>query len=318
MTHDHHSHDHAHHDHGAGGHAHAHAHAPKDFGLAFAIGTSLNIAIVVLEGVFGILSNSMALLADAGHNLSDVFGLVLAWGASTLVKKKPTARFTYGMGASSILAALGNSILLLVATGAIAWEAIGRLGEPEPVSGITVMVVAGIGILANGFTAWLFTSGRNDDINVRAAFLHMAGDAAISLGVVIAGAITLLTGWLVVDPIVSLVIAALIVWSTWSLLKDSVVMAMQAVPPGMNTDDVRQSLENLPGVSRLHDLHIWAMSTTKTALTCHLVMPAGHPGDAFLSEASHMLASRFKIDHATFQIEVSEDSECNLESDDVI
>lgn len=314
MTHDHHTHDHAHHDHGAGGHTHA----LKDFGLAFAIGTSLNITIVVLEGVFGILSNSMALLADAGHNLSDVFGLVLAWGASTLVKKKPTARFTYGMGASSILAALGNSILLLVATGAITWEAIGRLGEPEPVSGITVMVVAGIGILANGFTAWLFTSGRNDDINVRAAFLHMAGDAAISLGVVIAGAITLLTGWLVVDPIVSLVIAALIVWSTWSLLKDSVVMAMQAVPPGMNTDDVRQSLENLPGVSRLHDLHIWAMSTTKTALTCHLVMPAGHPGDAFLSEASHMLASRFKIDHATFQIEVSEDSECNLESDDVI
>lgn len=314
MTHDHHTHDHDHHDHGAGGHTHA----PKDFGLAFAIGTSLNITIVVLEGVFGILSNSMALLADAGHNLSDVFGLVLAWGASTLVKKKPTARFTYGMGASSILAALGNSILLLVATGAIAWEAIGRLGEPEPVSGITVMVVAGIGILANGFTAWLFTSGRNDDINVRAAFLHMAGDAAISLGVVIAGAITLLTGWLMVDPIVSLVIAALIVWSTWSLLKDSVVMAMQAVPPGMNTDDVRQSLENLPGVSRLHDLHIWAMSTTKTALTCHLVMPAGHPGDAFLSEASHMLASRFKIDHATFQIEVSEDSECNLESDDVI
>lgn len=314
MTHDHHTHDHDHHDHGAGGHTHA----PKDFGLAFAIGTSLNITIVVLEGVFGILSNSMALLADAGHNLSDVFGLVLAWGASTLVKKKPTARFTYGMGASSILAALGNSILLLVATGAIAWEAIGRLGEPEPVSGITVMVVAGIGILANGFTAWLFTSGRNDDINVRAAFLHMAGDAAISLGVVIAGAITLLTGWLVVDPVVSLVIAALIVWSTWSLLKDSVVMAMQAVPPGMNTDDVRQSLENLPGVSRLHDLHIWAMSTTKTALTCHLVMPAGHPGDAFLSEASHMLASRFKIDHATFQIEVSEDSECNLESDDVI
>ncbi|HML29583.1 MAG TPA: cation diffusion facilitator family transporter [Hyphomicrobium sp.] len=317
MTHDHHvhdHHDHDHHDHGAGGHAHA----PKDFGLAFAIGTTLNITIVVLEGIFGVLSNSMALLADAGHNLSDVFGLLLAWGASTLVKKKPTARFTYGMGASSILAALGNSILLLVATGAIAWEAIGRLWEPEPVSGITVMVVAGIGILANGFTAWLFTSGRNDDINVRAAFLHMAGDAAISLGVVIAGGITLLTGWLMVDPIVSLIIAALIVWSTWSLLKDSMVMAMQAVPPGMNTDDVRQSLEDLPGVSHLHDLHIWAMSTTKTALTCHLVMPAGHPGDRFLSEASHMLASRFKIDHATFQIEVSEDSECNLESDDVI
>ncbi len=321
MAHDHdhdnhngHKHDHGH-DHGPG---HAHAHAPKDFGWAFAVGTSLNVGIVVLEAVFGVLSNSMALLADAGHNLSDVFGLLLAWGASALVKKKPTARFTYGMGASSILAALANAILLLVATGAIAWEAIQRLHSPEPVSGMTVMIVAAIGILGNGFTAWLFTSGRNDDINVRAAFLHMAGDAAISFGVVLAGAVTLYTGWLTLDPLVSLVIAGLIVWSTWSLLRDSVVMAMQAVPPGIDTAAVRKSLETLPGVTRLHDLHIWAMSTTKTALTCHLVMPKGHPGDAFLSGTSEMLKDRFKIAHATFQIEVSETPDCALEPDDVV
>lgn len=311
-----HGHDHDHdHSHGVG---HSHAHAPKDFGWAFAVGTSLNVGIVLLEAIFGFLSNSMALLADAGHNLSDVFGLLLAWGASALVKRKPTARFTYGLGATSILAALANGILLLVATGAIALEAIERLSAPQPVAGMTVMIVASIGILGNGFTAWLFTSGRQDDINVRGAFLHMAGDAAISLGVVIAGAITLYTGWLTLDPIVSLVIAGLIVWSTWSLLKDSVVIAMQAVPPGINTSEVRGSLEKLPGVARLHDLHIWAMSTTKTALTCHLVMPNGHPGDAFLTNASHMLVSRFKIDHATFQIEVAETTDCDLESDDVI
>ncbi len=322
MVHDHHGcngHDHPHSDRHDGDHSHGgHAHAPKDFGWAFAVGTSLNVGIVVLEAFFGFWSNSMALLADAGHNLSDVFGLLLAWGASALVKKKPTARFTYGLGASSILAALANGILLLVATGAIAWEAIERLGAPQPVAGLTVMIVAAIGILGNGFTAWLFTSGRHEDINVRGAFLHMAGDAAISLGVVIAGALTIYTGWLELDPIVSLVIAALIVWSTWNLLKDSIVMAMQAVPPGINTDEVRKSLEKLPGVARLHDLHIWAMSTTKTALTCHLVMPSGHPGDTFLAETSHMLASRFKIEHATFQIEVNEDTDCNLDSDKVV
>lgn len=317
MTHDHDHRDHGHdhdHDHSPG---HSHAHAPKDFGWAFAVGTSLNVGIVVLEVVFGVLANSMALLADAGHNLSDVFGLVLAWGASALVKKKPSARFTYGLGSSSILAALANAILLLVATGAIAWEAIQRLYSPEPVAGMTVMIVAAIGILGNGFTAWLFTSGRNDDINVRAAFLHMAGDAAISLGVVVAGAITLYTGWLALDPLVSLVIAGLIVWGTWSLLRDSITMAMQAVPPGINTAEVRKSLGGLSGVSGLHDLHIWAMSTTETALTCHLVMPSGHPGDDFLSSASRMLANKFNISHATFQIEVAATG-CDLASDDVV
>jgi cobalt-zinc-cadmium efflux system protein len=309
----HHDHDEHDHDHGLG-----HSHAPKDFGWAFAVGTALNVGIVLLEAIFGVLSNSMALLADAGHNLSDVFGLLLAWGASALVKRKPTARFTYGLGASSILAALGNGILLLVATGAIAWEALERLNTPQPVAGLTVMIVAAIGIAGNGFTAWLFTSGRHDDINVRAAFLHMAGDAAISLGVVIAGAITFYSGWLKLDPIVSLIIAVLIVWSTWSLLKDSMTMALLAVPPGIDTGEVRRSLENLPGVERLHDLHIWAMSTTKTALTCHLVMPAGHPGDKFLMDASHMLASRYKIEHATLQVEVARDTRCHLEPDDVV
>ncbi|WP_366935728.1 cation diffusion facilitator family transporter [Hyphomicrobium sp.] len=282
------------------------------------MGTALNVGIVVLEASFGFWSNSMALLADAGHNLSDVFGLLLAWGASALVRRKPTARFTYGLGASSILAALANGILLLVATGAIAWEAIERLSAPQPVAGFTVMIVAAIGILGNGFTAWLFTSGRHDDINVRGAFLHMAGDAAISLGVVIAGGLTLYTGWLVLDPIVSLVIAVLIVWNTWGLLKDSLIMAMQAVPPGINTDEVRQCLEKMPGVARLHDLHIWAMSTTTIALTCHLVMPEGHPGDAFLVEVSRTLKNKFKIAHSTFQIEVSENADCELRPDDVV
>ncbi|MBS0232512.1 MAG: cation transporter [Proteobacteria bacterium] len=319
-----HDHEHSGHSHNHGqepdSHAHGpgHAHAPKDFGWAFAVGTSLNIAIVILETVFGVWSNSMALLADAGHNLSDVFGLLLAWGASALVKRRPTTRYTYGLGSSSILAALANGILLLVATGGIAWEAIQRLSQPQPVAGLTVMIVAGIGILGNGFTAWLFTSGRNDDINVRGAFLHMAADAAISLGVVIAGGLTLYTGWLAIDPLVSLAIAALIVWGTWSLLKDSFAMAMQAVPPGLESGEVRQALEKLPGVARLHDLHIWATSTTKTALTCHLIIPGGHPGDAFLMDAAHMLATRFKIDHATFQIETAQKSKCELESDDVV
>jgi cobalt-zinc-cadmium efflux system protein len=213
------------------------------------------------------------------------------------------AAITYGLGASSILAALANAILLLIATGAITWEAISRLSSPEPVAGISVMVVATIGILGNGFTAWLFTSGRNDDINVRGAFLHMAADAAVSAGVVIAGAIAFFTGWFV---IVSLIIAALIVWGTWSLLKDAITMAVQAVPPGIDAPEVRRALESLPRVTRLHDLHIWAVSTTQTALTCHIVTPAGHPGDAFLMNAARLMNDKFKIAHATFQIEVTE------------
>jgi len=309
-----------HHHRGHNGHSHGHGHSPavNDFGWAFAVGTALNIGIVVLQAVYGILANSVALIADAGHNLGDVFGLLLAWGASELVKRPPSPRFTYGMGASSILAAIANGVFLLVATGAIAWEAIQRLSTPESVAGKTVMIVAAIGILANGFTAWLFMSGRETDINIRGAFLHMASDAAISFGVVIAGLVILSTGWLWLDPVVSLVIAALIVWGTWGLLRDSVLMALAAVPDRIEPQKVRQSLETLHGVEKIHDLHIWPMSTTETALTCHLVMPGGHPGDQFVRDAADMLRHRFKIVHTTSQIEVSGNNGCALEPDDVI
>ena len=316
---DHDVHDHAHDDHGHGdADSHTgHSHAPKDFGFAFAVGTALNIGIVILEATFGILSNSMALLADAGHNLSDVFGLLMAWGASALVKRAPTARLTYGLGATSILAALANGIFLLVASGAIAWEAVQRFWHPEPVAGTTVMFVAAIGILVNGFTAWMFMSGRQDDINIRGAFLHMAGDAAISLGVVISGLVIINTGWHWLDPAVSLVIVALIVWGTWGLLRDSAAMAVHAVPAHIDPVKVRETLEQLPGVTKIHDLHIWPLSTTTTALTCHLVMPVGHPGDGFIAGVAQTMRTRFKIDHTTLQVECDA-AGCELESDHVV
>lgn len=321
-AHDHgHGHGHAHEDGHGHGHSHSHAphsRAPKDLGRAFAIGVALNLGIVVLQAVYGLLANSMALLADAGHNLSDVFGLLVAWGASVLVRRAPTPRFTYGLGGSSILAALANAIFLLVACGAIGWEAVQRFHAPQHVAGTTVMVVAGLGIVINGATAWLFASGRRDDINVRGAFLHMAADAAISLGVVVAGAATMLTDWLWLDPAVSLVIVALIVWSTWGLLRTSVAMAMQAVPPRIDIAAVREFLLARPGVARVHDLHIWPTSTTETALTCHLVMPGGHPGDAFTLGTAAALAERFHIGHSTIQIELSEDTDCALAPDHVV
>jgi cobalt-zinc-cadmium efflux system protein len=296
----------------------AHAHVPRDFGRAFAVGVALNVGIVLLQAVYGVVANSMALLADAGHNLSDVAGLLMAWGASVLVRRAPTQRFTWGLGGSSILAALANAIFLLVASGAIAWEAVQRLHAPEPVAGLPVMIVAGLGIVINGFTAWLFAAGRSDDINIRGAFLHMASDAAISLGVVVAGAATMLTGWLWLDPAASLVIVALIVWSTWGLLRSSAAMAMHAVPPRIDVAAVRDFLRARPGVARVHDLHIWPTSTTETALTCHLVMPGGHPGDAFTLATAAALKERFRIGHSTIQIEVSEDTECTLAPDHVV
>ena len=307
------------HDHGtnAGGH-HGHTHIPKDFGFAFAAGIALNTGFVVIEAIYGFLANSMALLADAGHNLSDVFGLLLAWGATALVKRAPTPRFTYGFGSSSILAALANAIFLLIATGAIAGEALQRLGAPEPVAGKTVMIVAAVGILINGLTAFMFMSGRKDDINIRAAFLHMAADALIALGVVLAGLVMLLTGWHWLDPVVSLLISAIIVWGTWGLLRDSAKMALHAVPPGIDPAQVRAHLESLPGVVKIHDLHIWPMSTTETALTCHLVMPDGHPGDAFIVGAAKSLHAAFEIRHATLQIECGDAGQCALEPDHVV
>ncbi|QIG81130.1 cation diffusion facilitator family transporter [Stakelama tenebrarum] len=293
-------------------HGPGHSHAPADFGRAFAIGTALNLGFVIVEGGAGFLTDSMALLADAGHNLSDVLGLLIAWAGAELSKRPPTRRFTYGLRGSSILAALFNAILLLVAVGMIAWEALGRFADPPHVSGTTVMIVAGIGIVINTATALLFVSGRKGDMNIRGAFLHMAADAAVSAGVVIGGGLILWTGDAWIDPVVSLLIVAVILWSTWSLLRDSVTMALQAVPPGVDIDLVETTLAKLPGVERIHDLHIWPMSTTETALTAHLVMPEGHPGDTFLAELQHKLAHDFGIDHTTVQIELANGAECRV------
>lgn len=317
--HGHHHHDHGHsHDHGhAHSHAHGHVHAPANFGKAFAIGISLNIALVVAEATYGYIGNSTALLADAGHNLSDVLGLVVAWGASIAAKRAPSGRFTYGLRASTILAALANAVFLLVATGAIGWEAILRLQQPEPVAGITVMVVAGIGILINGFTAMLFASGRKDDINIEGAYLHMAADAAVSLGVVVSAALIIWTGWLWLDPLTSLVICATILWSTTSLLRGSIDMSLAAAPKGTDLAAIRAFLLERPGVSAIHDLHVWPISTTETALTCHLVMPAG-TGDAFLMETAQLLKTSFRIGHTTLQVETHPDNGCALAPDDVV
>ncbi|MBR1365598.1 cation diffusion facilitator family transporter [Bradyrhizobium ottawaense] len=316
--HGHHHHDHA--DHGPGhghDHGHGHVHAPANFGKAFAIGISLNTALVVAEAVYGYLGNSTALLADAGHNLSDVLGLVVAWGASIAARRAPSGRFTYGFRASTILAALANAVFLLVATGAIGWEAILRLREPEPVAGVTVMVVAGIGILINGFTAMLFASGRKDDINVEGAYLHMAADAAVSLGVVVSAALIIWTGWLWLDPLTSLVICATILWSTTSLLRGSIDMSMAAAPKGTDLAAIRSFLLARPGVSAIHDLHVWPISTTETALTCHLVMPTG-AGDTFLMETAQLLKTTHRIGHTTLQVETHPDNGCALAPDDVV
>ena len=293
-------------------------HAPESFGTAFAVGIALNLTFVAVEFVYGVLANSMALVADAGHNLSDVLSLAIAWIASVLTRRPPSARLTYGLGGSSIVAALFNAVLLLVAVGAIAWEAILRLFHPEPVASGTVMIVAAVGIVINGATAWLFASGRKGDLNIRGAFLHMVADAAVSAGVVAAAAVILLTGWLWLDPLTSLVVVGLIVWGTWSLLRDSLAMSVSAVPAAIDPQAVRRYLESRPGVAAVHDLHIWPMSTTETALTAHLVLPGGHPGDEFLMQATTELKRRFGIGHTTLQIEVSAETACQLAPDHVV
>jgi len=313
------SHDHGHaHDHDAHDRGHAHVHRPQNFGQAFAIGIALNLGFVVIEAVYGLMSNSVALLADAGHNLGDVLGLSVAWLASILALRAPTARFTYGMRGSSILAALFNAVFLLVVVGGLSWEAIRRLGSPEPVAGKTMMAVAAVGIVVNAATAWLFASGRRQDLNLRGAFLHMASDALVSVGVVAAGLLILLTDWLWLDPLVSLVINGVIVWGTWGLLRDSLGMSMAAVPAEIDPAAVRNFLVSRTGVAAVHDLHIWSMSTTENALTCHLVMPRGHPGDAFLHELASDLARRFRIVHTTVQIEVDPHLACALAPDEVV
>ena len=305
--HHHHGHGHAH-GHGHG-HGHAHAHAPASFDRAFAIGIGLNIAYVVAEAGAGMWTGSIALLADAGHNLSDVLGLAVAWGGAALARSAPTKRFTYGLKGSTILAAFANALFLLVALGAIVMEAVQRLDDPPVLAGLTVSVVAGIGIAVNAVTAWLFARGRKGDINIRGAYLHMVSDAAVSAGVVVAGLAIWATGIGWIDPLVSLVIAALILWQTWGLLRETVEMSLAAVPRAIDYDAVTAALIALPGVARVHDLHIWPMSTTEPVLTAHLVIPAGHPGDGFLATARAMLHDRFGIGHATLQIETGGDCE---------
>jgi cobalt-zinc-cadmium efflux system protein len=323
MAHSHDHHDHAH-DHGHShahdhGHSHGHAghsHAPDHFGVAFAVGVTLNAGFVIAELVFGYAANSLALVSDAVHNFADVISLLLAWGAAWLAQKQPTQQHTYGYRRASILAALFNAGLLLIAVGGIAVEAINRLQEPAVVAGWTVVLVAALGILVNGSTALLFMRGRHGDLNIRGAYLHMAADAGVSFGVVVAALLIMATGWLWVDPVISLGIAAVVLMSGWGLARDSVNLAMDGVPKGIELAKVQEFLMRLEGVTELHDLHIWAMSTNETALTAHLVRPAGFD-DAFLHGVCEELARRFNIHHATLQIEASGDV-CRLAPAEVV
>jgi cobalt-zinc-cadmium efflux system protein len=285
------------------GHGHGHSHAPASFGRAFAVGITLNLAYVVGEAVYGVVAHSLALLADAGHNFGDVLGLGVAWLASRLALRAPDERYTYGLRGSSILAALSNAVLLLLVTGAIAWTAILRLIHPVPAVGGTIIVVALVGVAVNGFTALMFAQGRKGDLNIRGAFTHMASDALVALGVAGAGAAILLTGWTWLDPAASLIIAGVIVIGTWGLMRESLDLALHAVPVGVNRAAVLSYLETLPQVSEVHDLHIWGMSTTETALTAHLVRPTTDLDDAFLQDICQALKARFSIHHATLQIE---------------
>ena len=310
-----HDHDHSHGHSHAHGHA-GHSHAPATFGLAFAVGVALNTVLVGAEFGFGYAANSLALISDAIHNLSDVLALLLAWGAAWLSSRRPTQQHTYGYRRASILAALINAGLLLIGVGGIAVEAVNRLREPAAVAGWTVVIVAAIGILVNGATALMFMRGRDDDLNIRATYLHMAADAGVSLGVVVATLVIMATGWLWVDPAVSLGIAALVLASGWGLARDSVNLALDGVPKGIELADVKDYLGRLDGVTDVHDLHIWAMSTNETALTAHLVRPDGF-NDAFLHGVCEELAHRFSIQHTTLQIESGSDV-CKLAPAEVV
>ncbi|MBD2196421.1 MULTISPECIES: cation diffusion facilitator family transporter [Calothrix] len=308
-----HNHHHGHHNHHH--HSHEHEHGTNNYSRAFTIGIILNVGFVIIEATYGYLANSLALLADAGHNMSDVLGLLLAWGASFLGSRPPSQRYTYGWRRSSILAALINAIALLLVMGGIGWEAVQRFSQPASIGGNTVIVVAIVGIIINTITALMFMSGRKHDLNIRGAFLHMAADAGVSLGVVLAGITIILTGWLWFDPVVSLIIVAVVVVGTWQLLKDSVNLALDAVPESIEPLAVQTYLSERPGVTQVHDLHIWAMSTTETALTAHLVIPSGHPGDDFLIKTCKELHDHFGIEHSTLQIEVGDSQQtCTLAS----
>ena len=294
----------------------AHTHnSSYNHNKAFAFGIILNIIYIAVELIYGLLISSMALIADAGHNLSDVLGLLLAWGATFLAKTLPTHKRTYGLRKSTILAALFNAIILLIAVGAITIEAIRRLINPESVQGTTMMIVAGIGVIINAVTAWLFIKGKERDINIRGAYLHMAADAGVSVGVVIAGLLITLTGWLWLDPVISLVIVLVITIGTWDLLRDSFLMSVDAVPKDISLKEVEEHLKKIPGVTEIHDLHIWAMSTTETALTVHLVMPDSNPGDYFLKGICGDLQKKFGIGHSTIQVEKdAQGANCSIDN----
>ncbi len=326
MAHDHHTHDHHDHSHSHGsdhgsdhGHGHDHGHhhhAPTDFGGRFLLAAALNGAFIIAEVFYGFKANSLALLADAGHNFSDAIGLLLAWGAWWLAKRAPRPTFTYGFRSASIMAALVNALLLLVAIGGIVWEAVQRFTQLQAVEGSTVMWVAGLGIVVNGFTAWLFAGGQKD-LNIRAAFAHLAMDALVSAGVVVSGLIMMRTHWLWLDPALSLIVSAVIVWGTWGLLRDSARLALQGVPKGIDFAAVKARLCALTGVTDVHDLHIWGMSTTEVAMTVHLTMPGGHPGDSFLHDLTETMEHDFGIGHVTVQIEMG-GVPCALAPDEVV
>ena len=302
------------HDHSGG-----HAHIPANYNTAFALGVGLNLAYVALEAGFGLTTKSLALLADAGHNLSDVLSLLLAWAANHLSRVKPSKQRTYGWGRSSIIAAVLNAVLLLLAIGGIGWEAVHRFASPEPVPGGTMMVVAGFGVLINAATAVLFMKGRERDLNIRGAFLHMAADAGVSAAVVLGGFIISRTNLFWIDPVLSLVVVAVIAFGTWGLLRDSLNLSLDAVPPGIDVAAVEQYLSNLPGISRVHDLHVWGMSTTQSALTAHLVKPDGKLDDSLLACIQAELHERFGIEHMTIQLEAGdEDCACPQEAAHVI
>lgn len=311
---------HTHHGkHRDGEHAgHAHSAVAHDLRAAFVIGIALNLGFVLLEVCYGLIAHSVALVADAGHNFGDALGLAMTWIAALLARRQPSATYTYGLRRGTILAALVNAMLLLVAVGAITVEGVQRLIAPQVVASRTVMAVAAIGILVNGVTAWLFAAGRRGDINLRAAFLHMSYDALISLGVMLSAALIMVTGWTRLDPLVSLAIAAIILAGTWTLLRDALGMSLDAVPPGLRTDDVGSFLRAWPGVAAIHDLHIWSMSTTESALTCHLLMPGGHPGDQALAQLAQDLQQRYRIGHVTVQVETDAHGTCALEPDHIV
>ena len=292
---------------------HHHHPAPNNQGLTFAITIFLNLAFVGVEFVYGFMVNSTAIIADAGHNVSDVLGLLLSWGAIILARRQPSKRYTYGLRSTSILAALANAMLLLVACGAIAWEAVHRFSQPPAIAGLTISVVAGVGIAINGLSALLLMKGSKGDLNIRSAYLHMAADTAVSLAVVIAGIAMLYTGWYWLDPAISLVIVVVIVIGTWGLLRESLQLALSAVPAQIDAPAINAYLNQLEGVTDTHDLHIWGLSTTENALTVHLVMPGGHPGDAFMDECVLTLQERFSVHHSTLQIELgTTDHACAL------